>query len=331
MRLDACSAIAGAQISGFMGANYDWRARGGIVFESPRGQVKTAVSPRTNQKTFTWTSRLASMTLSQFGRDFPMQGLNEAGLAGVVLMGPAGYPSSGPRGVVTENLWLQYQLDQYETVADVLAHVGDLGIDKLSASLHWFLCDRLAQCAVVEFQDGQATTYSGSELEIRALTNSSYAASRYRYGGWLESQQGLPVGYDSNARFIRLAEFSQRDHFGDSELSIVAALSDVAADGYTAWQTVFDLRRRRMHVRLYDDVLQTSSWQVLSVESMQTGCRPELRMITLGKDFFWRAYDHEAVDGLFADAAQAAIGLDPATRQWILRNAEAVVCESDDL
>lgn len=326
-RLIACSAVASREAFGYMGANYDWRARGGIVFESPRGQVKQAISASTNQPTMTWTSRLASLTVSQFGRDFPMQGMNEAGLSGVVLMGQAGYPNAGPRGIVTENLWLQYQLDQYETVAEVVAHASDLGIEKLSASLHWFFCDRSHACAVIEFHDGAARSYSAETLEVRALTNSGYDAAVRRYDDWVVAAEPLPQGYDSLARFIRLAEASGRADFGAFPGSVMAALELVAANGYTAWQTIFDLDMTRLRIKLPGTAKMGSGWRDYDVGSAARRCGLELRMMVLGRDETWQAYDPIIVEAMFADAAKGTQGLDAATRKRILRMSEAVVCD----
>ena len=326
-RVDACSAVASREGFGFLGANFDWRARGGIVFESPRGQVKTSFSPLTGRQTMTWTSRLASLTVSQFGRDFPMQGMNEAGLSGLVLMGPSAYPETGPLGVVTENLWLQYQLDHYETVYEVVDHVGDLGIEKLSAALHWFFCDRSGSCAVVEFIEGRGLAYTDETLNIRALTNSPYQASVRRFEAWSTSEQALPQGYESFARFIRLAEMTSRADFGATASAMSAALDSVAANGYTAWQTVFDLEQRRLRIKLRNGTMGKSPWQSLDFDAVAKTCSPELRMMVLGQDDGWIEYDHEMVAQMFADAAQGTHGLDADARQRILKASESVICE----
>jgi len=275
----------------------------------------------------TWTSRLASVTVSQFGRDFPMQGMNEAGLSGLVLMGPSAFPDAGPLGVVTENLWLQYQIDHYETVDEVVDHVGDLGIEKLAASLHWFFCDRSGSCAVVEFIEGRGLAYTDETLNIRALTNSPYQASVRRFEAWSTSEQALPQGYESFARFIRLAEMTSRADFGATASAMSAALDSVAANGYTAWQTVFDLEHRRLRIKLRNGTMGKSPWQSLDVDAGAKTCSPKLRMMVLGQDDGWRAYDHEMVAQMFADAAQGTQGLDADARQLILKASESVICE----
>ena len=326
-RGEACSAVASGERQGLLGANYDWRARGGIVFESPRGQIKTAISPNTDQETMIWTSRLASLTISQFGRDFPMQGMNEAGLSGLVLMSQAAYPQSGALGVVTENLWLQYQLDQYETVSEVVAHVADLGIEKLSATLHWFFCDRSSACASIDFIDGAASIHTGSSLDLRALTNSPYAAARLGYDEWALRQTQAPRGYDSIARFIRLAAISGQSGFGDERSSMTAALDQVSRAGFTAWQTVFDLAKRQFHIKLHTAASAKQHWQTFNVASGIGACGPGLRMLVLGRDQSWKPYEHAEVASMFADAAHGAEGLGAVVREKVLRQSESVNCQ----
>lgn len=314
----ACSAIAGSPDgAALLGGNYDWHTRGGIAFESPRHQIKSAPQSRKQVVPLSWTSRYASLTVSQFGRDFPMQGINEVGLAGMVLMGQAQYPAAGPLGTIPEYLWLQYQLDQYGTVADVAAHASDLGIEKVSASLHWFMCDASNDCAVIDFTDGKANVHRDADLTIRALTNTSYRRAIQSYARWKEAQYPLPQGYESHARFVRLAEMSNlRDG-----LRLNVALDEVSLRGFTAWQTIFDLDARSLSVRLEGD-----SWRTLSFDDHQMSCDQPLKMMNL-RTGLWTTYDHDQVAQLFAEAAERTTGLGPESRARILRTSESVQCD----
>lgn len=313
----ACSVLAVAQQApAVVGGNYDWRARGGIVFLSPRGQVKSAGFDGEISHRAEWTSQYASLTLSQFGRDFPMQGLNEQGLAGMVLVGPSAYPSEGTLGVVTENLWLQYQLDKFATVAEVEAHLHDLGIYQLSASLHWFLCDATNDCAVIEFLAGQATLRRGRELPVRALTNTPYEQAMSFYSRWQESSTPQPEGYASSARFVRVAE--RRN--SRSWLDVAEALDQVSLAGFTAWQSLFDLNNRSLVVRL-----DGGAWHKVSFQNLPENCGGPLPMMNL-ETGTWREYEHTVVANLFAEAAAGAPELGPAVQSQILQASERVTC-----
>ncbi len=276
-----------------LGANFDWNARGGILFLSPRQQVKSAGAIVAGKgRPVTWISRYASITLSQFGRDYPMQGINEAGLAGAVLMAPAQYPVTGPAGYITENLWLQYQLDRFATVSDVILHVADFGIHKISADLHWMLCDKTGECATIEYIDGRPHIYKSRDVARNVLTNSPYALAWQTYLDWSASNRPLPQGYQSSARFIRLA-FSQ---INPNLKSMEETLDDVALPGFTAWQTVFELSTSSLKVRV-----EGGSWSDVAFELSRLHCSPKLMMYELGHDV-WTPYDGRVVEDLIARA-----------------------------
>jgi penicillin V acylase-like amidase (Ntn superfamily) len=276
-----------------MGANFDWNAKGGIAFLSPRQQAKSAgMIVAGKGRPAKWVSRYASLTLSQFGRDYPMQGINEAGLAGAVLMAPAQYPTTGPAGDITENLWLQYQLDRFATVNDVVLHAGDFGIHKISADLHWMLCDKTGECAAVEYIDGRPHIYRSRDQIHNILTNSPYAAVWQSYVDWSASNRPLPQGYQSSARFIRLA-FSQNS---PSLKTIEDTLDDVALAGFTAWQTVFDLSSHSLKVRV-----EGGSWESITFDFLNLNCSENLPIYKLSSGG-WTPYDGRLVESLIQRA-----------------------------
>ena len=307
----ACSAVSGSQ-GPVLGGNYDWYARGGIAFISPRGQMKSSEATVEKFLAVHWVSRFGSVTISQFGRDFPMQGMNEAGLSGMVLVGDAVYPEPRAGETLTENLWLQYQLDKYETIDDVIRHVDDLGFKKLSAAIHWFMCDRSSACAVIEFINGRAVVYSGATLSVAALTNTAYDSSNLGYQKWRDSQEATPDGYDSLARFIRLAESGGKD--------IPAQLDDVARRGFTAIQTVFEMERRFLSTRIED-----GAWVGISLSNLSFDCvsMPLMLDLRLGK---WTSYNHDAVVELFTRGTRGTTGLGPEVRDRILSASKRISC-----
>lgn len=276
-----------------MGANFDWNTRGGIAFLSPRHQAKSAsMVVAVKGRPAKWISSYASLTISQFGRDYPMQGINEAGLAGAVLMAPAQYPASGPEGNLTENLWLQYQLDRFATVSDVVLHAADFGIQKISADLHWILCDKTGECAAVEYIEGRPHIYRSRDERYNILTNSAYALAWQSYVDWSSSNQPLPKGYQSLARFIRLA-FNQNS---PNLKSIEQTLDDVALPGFTAWQTVFDLSNHSLKVRV-----EGGSWREVTFNLLSLNCSENLPMSELVNGV-WTAYDGRVVGDLIQRA-----------------------------
>ena len=95
---DACTSFLLKHPKGpLMAKNYDWDVPDGLVVVNPRGLAKTALVPG-DASPVRWTSRYGSLTFNQYGREFPMGGMNETGLAMEVLWLPdTVYPESGDR------------------------------------------------------------------------------------------------------------------------------------------------------------------------------------------------------------------------------------------
>lgn len=74
------------------GKNYDWHLEFGYLMINKRNVTKTAMQTGTAiDSPAAWTSRYGSVTFNQYGRESPMGGMNEAGLAQdlwIVLPGP---------------------------------------------------------------------------------------------------------------------------------------------------------------------------------------------------------------------------------------------------
>lgn len=316
-----CSAVArrGVDKDFHLAANYDWRARGGIVYFSPRDQIKDGahhVEQRASVS-YSWVSRYASLTLSQFGRDYPMQGMNERGLAGVVLMAPASYPSVGKLGVMTENLWLQYQLDQFASVEDVASHLQDFGIKKISADLHWFFCDAGGECATVEFLEGRPRIHRSRDERLHMVTNSPVSDSWSWYRQWVNSGAQLPEGYNSIARFTRLAWRSSVEGYLDLGFS----LNDVALDGFTAWQSIFNLQKRSILVRLAGQ-----DWRQLSFPDPRLGCGEDLPIFILNENG-WQPYNSRDVRELLEDAINGLANEEVRAISEAVEKSERVICK----
>lgn len=315
-----CSTIARRGFDGdfSLGANYDWKARGGFVFLSPQGQYKafSRIGNHDFHKSVSWVSRFASLTLSQFGRDYPMQGINEVGLAGAVLVAPADYPNDGSHGLLSENLWLQYQLDNFENINQVVDHVNDFGIQKISADLHWFLCDSTGECVTIEFENSRAKVYRASDQHVQVLTNSSVTHSWHFFNQWKQSGAVLPVGYGSFARFSRLAFRASQQ----GPVDMINALEDVSLDGFTAWQTIFNLSKRSLQVRL-----PNQSWIEVSFFGRELACNFGLEMLSLNEPI-WQPYNKMAVREILRQATDGLPDLEVKSIERAFRRSNRIVC-----
>ena len=65
------------------GRNYDWDLDDALVIVNKRGCIKkSADRPGEKGERAIWTVKYGSVTFNQYGREFPMGGMNEVGLGG---------------------------------------------------------------------------------------------------------------------------------------------------------------------------------------------------------------------------------------------------------
>jgi len=245
--IDACTgfALSGKEIR-LMAVNYDWNVPGGRLIINPRPVEKTALVGPDVTPAY-WVSKFGSVTLNQYGRDFPIGGMNEMGLAMQTLWLEETQWPEGVKGPGISALqWIQYCLDNFLTVGQVAESATGFNIAS-SAPLHFLACDRSGACAVIEFLEGKAVIRAGDELPLPVLANSTYKASiealdaSLGYGGEVAPTEGE----ESLSRFVRAA--TQRNQLTLTGLDraveqAFGILGSVAISDENQWRVVYDLK-----------------------------------------------------------------------------------------
>ena len=244
------------------GTNYDY-TRGrhdGMVFVNKRNVSKRfpeAGSPRAH---VSWTSRYGSVTFNFVASQTVWAGMNEAGLV-VSLMRLEGSRAPAPDGRpwIHVHYWPQYVLDNFSSVAEVVAFVSSVRIAGSGRIPHYMVCDQRGRCASVEFLAGKAVVHAGDDLPVKVLTNTAYersiaewslVAARRKAG-----EKIPPMGTSSRGRFIRAAERVAAFRPLDAEaavgeaFAILADVSSRAAAWASNWSIVFDAGNLQVHFK----------------------------------------------------------------------------------
>ena len=229
--------------------NYDWFVDDGLVMVNKRGVAKAAALPL-QERPAKWVSRYGSVTFNQYGREFPSGGMNEAGLAVELMwLDETLYPAADARPALGCLEWIQYQLDNFATAAEVARNAGRLRIFS-NAKVHYLACDKSGSCAAVEFIGGKPVVHAGASLPARALANHPYEESlrfREHSRGDAKARQGI----GSLQRFARASERAEEygERGGDPIRYAFDTLDSVAQGSYTRWSIVYDLPAGRVHWR----------------------------------------------------------------------------------
>ncbi|MCP5051487.1 MAG: linear amide C-N hydrolase [bacterium] len=236
------------------GRNYDWETGHCLIIVNKRGIVKTALRDRNPAK---WESKYGSVTFNQYGREFPLGGINEAGLVVECMwLSAAKYGQPDSRATVEELQWIQYQLDNCATVQEVLATDKTIKIDVGDTyPLHYLVCDRKGNAAAIEFLNGKMVSHSTTtgNLPVSALTNSTYRSSLRlldRVKGDEGSSSMERADY-SHKRFVWAGQGIRQWKPGSSESPVKFSfkLLNKVAVPRTMFRVVYDLKHSRIYYR----------------------------------------------------------------------------------
>ncbi|MBN2364689.1 MAG: linear amide C-N hydrolase [Calditrichaeota bacterium] len=239
-----------------VGKNLDWPVGDGFIIINKRSVAKFAMV-KPDEKQVHWVSKYGSVTFNQFGEEFPLGGMNEAGLVVEELSySPAVYPANESKYSLNELQWIQYQLDNYCTVGEVIRNLDSLCISELLFGLHYFICDRSGDAAVIEFIEGKIFCYDGDDLPVPEVSNNSYHNSLK----YLKLHQGfggdrIPTnGPESPERFVRAAgllqNFQNAQKMAPEDYAF-GILKNVKQHD-TQWSIIYDPQKLKIHFQLRD-------------------------------------------------------------------------------
>jgi len=228
----------------------------GLVVVNPRGISKTGigwnslVNPLARVKpTFAWVSKYGSLTYSAFGKEFPDGGLNEAGLyVGEMNYYYTEYPVDKTLIRLYHNQWIQYLLDNFETVDQVLADLKRVVPDGHNR-WQFFVADAKGRAAAISFYKGKPVINTGDSLPVKALCNRRYTRemdSLKSYAGYGGSRAVDYRDTSYDRRFVWAAEMLRKQNSkipaGSYAFSILRQLDT----GNNKWSLVYDIRNRRV-------------------------------------------------------------------------------------
>ena len=271
---DACSTFLmrdGKQL--LFGRNFDFFLDGGYVMTNQRGIAKQALIPN-SPKPARWISKYGSVTFNQVSKEYPYGGMNEAGLVVENMwLDASTFPVPDERAPIAELPWIQYQLDNCATVAEVLATDAFIRIVQRSALIHFFAADRTGDAATIEFIDGRTVVHRGADLVVPALTNNTYDESMEylrRHAGFGGSKE-VKSTWESLDRFSTIASMlgdrgaARRGKAVDRAFKI---LETVAQGKATVWSAVYDMKRLRVMFRSVGN----RDFRIVDLEKLDFSC-----------------------------------------------------------
>jgi choloylglycine hydrolase len=234
----------------FFGRNFDWYTGTGFLITNNRNVAKIAIVDAAENPA-EWVSKYGSVTFNCVGRELPFGGINEAGLVVEQMsLAETKYPAKDHRPALTECQWIQYQLDNHSTVAEVIASDKLVRIEESSTKLHFLVCDRHGQVGVIEFLNGEMVHYTGENLPVEALANSVYEQSLTHYE--IEALSGANRSLYNFVTAARLAD-SYDPSAGKPAIEYSFNILGAVSQGpLTKWSVVYDLSDMKIYFKIFE-------------------------------------------------------------------------------
>jgi choloylglycine hydrolase len=129
----------------------------------------------TNAQALSWKSQYGSVTFNQAGRDFPFSGVNEKGLnMEIMWLNDTSYPKEIKNPTVNESQIIQYVLDTASSTDEAIIQISKAEIVPIMAPVHYMICDKNNQCAVIEYLNKNLTVAKMNGGNERILQNTVY-------------------------------------------------------------------------------------------------------------------------------------------------------------
>jgi choloylglycine hydrolase len=237
-----------------MAKSYDFSYGIGNLIVNKRNMKKVSLDGSFKLKALRWTSKYGNVTFNQAGIEFPYSGLNEKGVAiEVLLLFEARFnENSNNKKSINESQILQYILDMAENVDEAIELFKKVHIYQMAAGVHYFICDKTKECAVIEYLDGEINIYRGDNLPIKALSNTTYQKALDFYNSGDKPDQTNSSGR-SKRRFNDVAkgsisEISDETIIEDSFKILNKVRTNIPNTfEITQWNIVYDLDNSKIY------------------------------------------------------------------------------------
>ncbi|HEX7870230.1 MAG TPA: hypothetical protein VF455_08955 [Chryseobacterium sp.] len=243
-----------------VGFNENWKTMPGMIVVNKRNVQKRNISwenlttDNLNSKK-QWNSKYGSVTFNLLGYDFPCYGVNEKGLFLVELYLEETTKVFNPK---QSNMfwaqWIQYQLDNYKTVKEVVDHLNDgPNIDwwPNAAGSHFFVTDAKGNTATIALLNGKYKVLTDKEMPMPLLCNNQYnknfqGAQKFDFLGGNEkfdfAQQGKWEDRYNRAYFML-------QNYQYDQKPVAYAWNILNSIHAGEWQTVIDVKNMNLTFR----------------------------------------------------------------------------------
>lgn len=242
----ACTSFCLKTGSGiYLGKNLDWEIENGYVFFNERGLNKTILTTDFITKArFSWQSKYRSITFNQFGKEFPLGGMNEHGLVIEELnMSPVMLIRDSTKQLINEFQLVQFLLDNCKSVDETIQQLKNFQCKPLFQTLHYIIADKTGNVIVAEFNGVDFDISFSEKTGLPVLSNNNYNESLKYLTNFQGFGGSLPIKNrkGSNERFVSVANLLNQ-YKNQHPIAYSYQILDTVKQEDTKWSLVYDIK-----------------------------------------------------------------------------------------
>lgn len=236
-----------------LGKNFDWTLDQGLILKNVRNTHKVAYYTHDGTPA-SWTSKYGSITFNQNGKEMPYGGMNEKGLVVEMLwMDETQFNISEDKAYLNELEWIQYQLDNFHSIDEVIANIESFKVYPIQGKIHYLLADTHGKSVIIEYVDKKPKIYLKGTNSCQAITNKPVEYSEK----YIDNSKGIPKKNTSTTYRYHILEKQIRKLLAPDDFSETTAfkmLKNVSIpDGVfkTVWSVVYNLEYKTISFSSY--------------------------------------------------------------------------------
>ncbi|MBN1300418.1 MAG: linear amide C-N hydrolase [Melioribacteraceae bacterium] len=260
--------------------NLDWEISNGIILINKKGVFKTAYGNISRK--LSWISKYGSVTFNQFGKEFPLGGMNEKGLVIEELNSWGETPVSNNKYEMNEFQWTQFCLDNFANVDELLKSIDSIVIVPLFINLHYLISDSCGNSAVIEFYNRRAYIYSGISLPYPILSNNHYESSIHYLGNFKGFGGSMKIRNDntSSERFVKVASWlNNEEQKKNNQKTVFEILNNVSQED-TQWSIIYDISDKSIQFK----TLQNQTIKKIKLSSFDFSSKTPTLFLEINND-----------------------------------------------